>query len=133
MNVQMMRSRGQELCVAVKPGAKNGPPLLLFNGIGANFELAEPFMRSLGDVEAVIFDIPGVGRSPLPTLPYRPSTVVAWGADIMAQARQPSSPGAPTSWRSSGTRSLTSPGSPGVARWRSNLRTVFRGSAGDSF
>lgn len=85
MNVQMMRARGQDLCVAVKPGAKTRPPLLLFNGIGANLELAEPFMRELDDIETVIFDIPGVGRSPLPTLPYRPSTVVAWGADIMRQ------------------------------------------------
>ena len=52
------------LWVAVKPGAKDRPPLLLFNGIGANVELAEPFMREMGDVETVIFDIPGVGGSP---------------------------------------------------------------------
>ena len=63
---RMMRVRGQDLWVVVKPGAKTRPPLLLFNGIGANAELAEPFMREMGDVETVIFDIPGVGRSPAP-------------------------------------------------------------------
>ena len=37
---QMMRVRGQDLWVVVKPGSKSRPPLLLFNGIGANVELA---------------------------------------------------------------------------------------------
>jgi poly(3-hydroxyalkanoate) depolymerase len=85
MNARMMRVLGQDLWVAVKPGAKERPPLLLFNGIGANVELAEPFMRAMGDVETVVFDIPGVGGSPLPALPYRPSTVARWGAELMRQ------------------------------------------------
>ncbi len=85
MNVQMMHALGQDLNVAVKAGAKGRPALLLFNGIGANVELAEPFMRALGDIETVIFDIPGVGHSPQPVMPYRPSHVAAWGADVMRQ------------------------------------------------
>src|SRR5208337_3265258 len=32
-----------------------------------------------------IFDIPGVGGSPLPRLPYRPSTVARWAAGLMRQ------------------------------------------------
>ena len=80
MNPRMVRVLGQDLWVSVKPGAKDRPPLLLFNGIGANVELAEPFMREMGDVETVVFDIPGVGGSPLPKLPYRPSTVARWAA-----------------------------------------------------
>src|SRR5262245_48348973 len=65
----------QPLRVAVKPGTKARPPLLLFNGIGANWELAKPFMSALTSTEAIIFDVPGVGGSPLPPLPYRPSTI----------------------------------------------------------
>ena len=85
MNARMVRVLGQDLWVSVKPGAKDRPPLLLFNGIGANVELAEPFMREMGDVETVVFDIPGVGGSPLPRLPYRPSTVARWAAGLMHQ------------------------------------------------
>ncbi len=47
MNARMVRVEGQDLWVSVKPGAKDRPPLLLFNGIGANVELAEPFMREM--------------------------------------------------------------------------------------
>src|SRR5271169_188003 len=85
MNARMMRVGRQELWVAVKPGTKDRPPLLLFNGIGANLELAEPFMRAMDERECVIFDIPGVGGSPPPALPYRPSTIARWAAGIVEQ------------------------------------------------
>ena len=85
MNARMMRVGRQELWVAVKPGAKDRRPLLLFNGIGANLELAEPFMRAMDERECVIFDIPGVGGSPPPAFPYRPSTIARWAAGIVEQ------------------------------------------------
>lgn len=47
------------------------PPLLLFNGIGANLEVMFPLMRSLDDRNSVIFDVPGVGGSRAPLLPLR--------------------------------------------------------------
>ncbi len=54
------------------PGAvPAGPPLLLFNGIGANMELAAPLMATLNGVETLIFDLPGAGKSPPPRFPYR--------------------------------------------------------------
>ena len=81
----MIRVGQQDLWVAVKSGPGNRPPLLLFNGIGANLELAQPFMKAMTETEVVIFDVPGVGRSPAPVLPYRPSTVAAWAAGVMAQ------------------------------------------------
>src|SRR5215469_15901241 len=65
----------QKLMVAIKRAASKRPPLLLFNGIGANWELAEPFLEALTDTAAIIFDLPGVGDSPLPALPYRPSGI----------------------------------------------------------
>src|SRR6185295_18649304 len=48
-----------------------GPPLLIFNGIGANVEILEPFVKALEGIEIVTFDVPGAGESPAPTFPYR--------------------------------------------------------------
>ncbi|WER47082.1 poly(3-hydroxyalkanoate) depolymerase [Cupriavidus sp. WKF15] len=62
---------GQSLRVGIRPGSGTHPPLLIFNGIGANLELVEPFVDALEDVEVIIFDIPGAGGSPAPLLPYR--------------------------------------------------------------
>lgn len=56
---------GQRLHYARIGGS--GEPLLLCNGIGANLELALPFARALaeaGVAPVILFDIPGVGRSP---------------------------------------------------------------------
>jgi poly(3-hydroxyalkanoate) depolymerase len=42
------------------------------NGIGANLELLQPFVDALDPaIEAIRFDVPGVGGSPTPLLPYR--------------------------------------------------------------
>jgi len=53
-------------------GADNVRPLLFFNGIGANLELASPLGEAFTRRDIVTFDVPGVGRSPAPMLPYRP-------------------------------------------------------------
>ena len=74
----------QKLMVAIKRAASKHPPLLLFNGIGANWELAEPFLEALTDTTAIIFDLPGVGDSPLPALPYRPSGIARLSAQLVA-------------------------------------------------
>lgn len=76
---------GQVLRVGIRRGAGTRPPLLMFNGIGANLELAAPFFEALDDTEAVIFDVPGIGGSPAPLLPYRPSTLVRLAHDLMRQ------------------------------------------------
>jgi len=76
---------GQVLRVGVRRGAKAGPPLLLFNGIGANLELAAPFLDALDGHEVIVFDVPGVGGSPAPTLPYRPSTMARLSARLLDQ------------------------------------------------
>ena len=46
-------------------------PLLIFNGIGANLELLEPFVEALQGIEVIAFDAPGAGTSPSTILPYR--------------------------------------------------------------
>jgi poly(3-hydroxyalkanoate) depolymerase len=66
---------GQRLRVGRWPGRSGGPPLLVFNGIGANIELLAPFVAALDTVEVLTFDVPGTGGSPLPALPYRFSTL----------------------------------------------------------
>jgi len=75
----------QPLRVAIRRGPKGRPPLLLFNGIGASLELAKPFMRALKRTQAIIFDVPGVGGSPKPSGPYRPSTIARLAERLMNQ------------------------------------------------
>jgi poly(3-hydroxyalkanoate) depolymerase len=60
---------GVMLRVATRPGS--GIPLLLLNGIGANFELVFPFIDALPDRQVIIFDIPGTGRSSMWLRPRR--------------------------------------------------------------
>jgi poly(3-hydroxyalkanoate) depolymerase len=63
---------GRQLRVAVRHGRGTRVPLLLFNGIGASLDLLEPFVDALDPALDVIrFDVPGVGGSPLPAVPYR--------------------------------------------------------------
>jgi poly(3-hydroxyalkanoate) depolymerase len=76
---------GQTLRVGVRQGQQARPPLLLFNGIGANIELVEPFLDVLDGPEAIVFDVPGVGGSPAPVLPYRPSTLARLSARLLDQ------------------------------------------------
>jgi len=75
---------GQTLRVGVRAGAPAPlPPLLLFNGIGANIELAEPFLDQLSGRGAITFDMPGVGGSPAPAWPYRPSRLARLSAGLL--------------------------------------------------
>jgi len=76
---------GQTVRVGVRPAESEHPPLLLFNGIGGNIELVEPFLQRLDGPEAIVFDVPGVGGSPAPKLPYRPSTMVRLAARLLDQ------------------------------------------------
>ncbi len=61
---------GVMLRVAIR-SARGGTALLLFNGIGANLELVFPFIEALNDREVIVFDMPGVGRSPMWWVPRR--------------------------------------------------------------
>jgi poly(3-hydroxyalkanoate) depolymerase len=60
-------------------------PLLVFNGIGASLELVEPFteaMRREG-FPCIIFDVPGVGGSETPALPYRLSRLARLADNLL--------------------------------------------------
>ena len=71
LQTRMLEVDGRLLRVGVRAGDGNGPPLLIFNGIGANLELVEPFTSALDGIETIVFDVPGTGGSPAPLLPYR--------------------------------------------------------------
>jgi len=60
---------GVMLRVATREG--RGTPLLVFNGIGANLEVVFPFVEALAGREIVIFDMPGIGGSPVSLVPRR--------------------------------------------------------------
>jgi poly(3-hydroxyalkanoate) depolymerase len=85
MRITLHDVEGQTLRVGIRRGQKTRPPLLLFNGIGANIELLEPLLEALDGSEAIIFDVPGVGGSPSPWLPYRPSSLARLSAQLLDQ------------------------------------------------
>src|SRR5271157_1157176 len=61
-------------------------PLLLFNGIGASLELITPFAEAMQreGFTCVIFDVPGVGGSATPMLPYRLSRLTRLADHLLA-------------------------------------------------
>lgn len=71
-DTRMVTVYGQRLKVAIRRGDGTRVPLLLMNGIGANLELLQPFVDQLDpQLEVIRFDVPGVGGSPTPLIPYR--------------------------------------------------------------
>jgi poly(3-hydroxyalkanoate) depolymerase len=62
---------GQTLRIATMGPVEAERTLLVFNGIGASLEAVEPFAERFRRTRIVTFDVPGVGGSPTPRLPYR--------------------------------------------------------------
>src|SRR5437868_11074480 len=90
---------GRAIRVAVREGAPGWPPLLLCNGIGVSLELFQPFVDALDPQRPVIrFDMPGIGGSPAPVIPYHLATLPScWPACSTSSATP-----RPTSWASPG-------------------------------
>jgi poly(3-hydroxyalkanoate) depolymerase len=67
---------GRTLRISVRRGTDpSTPALLLMNGIGASLEVLQPFVDALDTRRSVIrFDVPGVGGSPRPVVPYNLAT-----------------------------------------------------------
>jgi poly(3-hydroxyalkanoate) depolymerase len=74
--VTTVTAAGRTLRAAVRPGTDDSvPPLLLMNGIGASLEVLQPFVDALHPRRTVVrFDVPGVGGSPRPVVPYNLTT-----------------------------------------------------------
>ncbi len=60
-----------------------GRVLLLFNGIGASIETAAAFAGAFRNTRVIAFDVPGVGASPAPLLPYRMRHVADLAAALL--------------------------------------------------
>lgn len=75
----------QKLRVAIwrSESREKKTPLLFFNGIGANLEIAQPLGDLLRDRDIITFDMPGIGGSPEPVLPYRPWWVAHAAKEIL--------------------------------------------------
>src|SRR3954447_8336237 len=75
-HVRTITASGRTLRTSVRAGTdESAPPLLLMNGIGASLEVLQPFVDALDKRRTVIrFDVPGVGGSPRPVVPYVLST-----------------------------------------------------------
>lgn len=84
VQTRMMQIGHQRVRVGIRPGTAP-TPLLIFNGIGASLELLRPVMPALGDVETIIFDIPGTGDSPPSMLPYRLSCMASLASKLLKE------------------------------------------------
>lgn len=60
-------------------------PILFFNGIGANIEAVAPLAEALSDRGFIMFDMPGVGKSPDPLIPYNTTTMSWITAQLLAR------------------------------------------------
>ena len=85
-SIRTVNVRGHSLRVAVRPGRSSGTPLLLCCGIGAGFEVLQPFVDALDpSIEVVRVDAPGVGGSPPGPFPYRVSVLACLAAQLIRQ------------------------------------------------
>jgi poly(3-hydroxyalkanoate) depolymerase len=84
--MRILRIGGRTIRVAVREGDPEWPPLLLCNGIGASLELLQPFVDELDPRRGVIrFDMPGIGGSPAPAVPYHLATLPSLLAGLLDQ------------------------------------------------
>jgi poly(3-hydroxyalkanoate) depolymerase len=85
--VRTVTAAGRTLRVSVRPGTDAGvPALLLVNGIGASLEVLQPFVDALDTRRTVVrFDVPGVGGSPRPLMPYVLPTFSPVVASLLTQ------------------------------------------------
>jgi poly(3-hydroxyalkanoate) depolymerase len=97
--MRILRIGGRALRVAVREGTSGRPPLLLCNGIGASLELLQPFVDALDPRRGVIrFDMPGIGGSPAPVLPYHLGTSAPLLAGLLDQLGYPQADVLGISW-----------------------------------
>ena len=83
MRIDHANIAGRRIRYGVREGDIARPPLLILNGLGANIELAQPFIDALPGPTVAIFDVPGVGGSPMPRSPYRPAGIARLAAGLL--------------------------------------------------
>src|SRR6478609_4024924 len=70
LRIRRLEVMGCRIRTATLPGDRARPPLLMLNGMGAPLEILIPLAESLDGIEVVLFDIPGIGESSMPQIPY---------------------------------------------------------------
>jgi poly(3-hydroxyalkanoate) depolymerase len=83
MQIEHARIGHHRIRYGIRSGDSSRPPLLILNGLGANIELATPFIDALAGPAVAIFDVPGVGGSPTPPSPYRPAGIARLAAALL--------------------------------------------------
>ncbi len=85
--IMMMHVGGRTVRVARWRAARDTGqlPMLFFNGVGANIELVAPFAARMNQRDFIMFDMPGIGGSPEPVLPYTAITMAKLAADLMTE------------------------------------------------
>ena len=83
METRTIEVAGQVLRYALLGPAEATRTLLVFNGIGASLETVAPFAGHFRDTRILSFDVPGVGGSPAPALPYRFTWIARLAARLL--------------------------------------------------
>jgi poly(3-hydroxyalkanoate) depolymerase len=84
LQVEAVNVKGTELRTARRSGSGERPPLVILNGIGARFEALRRFTDVLNpEIGVILFDIPGVGGTPRPAMPFRLSDLARTMADLL--------------------------------------------------
>ena len=87
--VRTISVRGVQVRVCERPGTgplTSQPPLLMCNGIGVSLEALQPLVDSLDPHRGVVrFDVPGVGGSPLPRVPYTMASLASLLGALMTR------------------------------------------------
>ena len=81
--------RGRQLRVSVRHATGSGPartPLLILNGVGSSIEVLQPFVDELPPgLEVIRFDVPGIGGSSMPAVPYHLTTLAPLVGELLTQ------------------------------------------------
>src|SRR5450631_112483 len=85
MDIREITVAGQKLRIATSAGSAGSLPLLVFNGLGADLEVFHGFAREMGEfgIGIVTFDVPGIGGSSVPVLPYRFACLAHLANDVL--------------------------------------------------
>ncbi|WP_153503298.1 poly(3-hydroxyalkanoate) depolymerase [Cumulibacter manganitolerans] len=83
-STQNLQVGDRSIRVAVREGSADRPPLVLCNGIGARLALLQPFVDALdSEIGVIRFDVPGVGRSSAPGMPYTFASVARLLGEVL--------------------------------------------------
>jgi poly(3-hydroxyalkanoate) depolymerase len=84
LHVEAIDVKGTRLRTATRAGSTKRPPLVILNGIGATLEALNGFTDVLNpDIGVILFDIPGVGGSARPMIPFRMSDLARTMAELI--------------------------------------------------